>query len=120
VALFASGRGAREEAADLLAEHTDGLICQPLLQIDEIGEKRGTPAICAKILGEPSRRGVALPHNLLPALGMHRLVARWANRQAAHKIEAVEKAIEIGGAWRIRPRAKPAKSRLPDRGIERQ
>jgi len=80
VALFASRRGAREETADLLAEHMDGLVRQPFLQIDEIGEKRGAPAIGAKILGEPSRRGVALAHNLLPAVGMNRLPARRVHR----------------------------------------
>ena len=51
---------------------------------------------------------------------MNRLPARWVNRQAAQIIEAIEKAVEIGGAWRIRPSAKPAKSRLADRRIERQ
>ena len=111
---------AREETTDLLAEHTDGLVRQPFLQIDQISEKRGTPAIGAKILGEPSRRGVALAHNLLPALGMNRLPARWVNRQAAQIIEAIEKAVEIGCAWRIRPSAKPAKSRLADRQVECQ
>src|SRR5580704_15435742 len=93
---------AREETADLLAEHMDGLVRQPFLQIDEIGEKRGAPAIGAKILGEPSRRGVALAHNLLPAVGMNRLTARRVHRQAAQKIKAIEKAVEIGGARRIR------------------
>ena len=120
VALFASRRGAREETADLLAEHMDGLVRQPFLQIDEIGEKRGAPAIGAKILGEPSRRGVALAHNLLPAVGMNRLPARRVHRQAAQKIKTIEKAVEIGGARRIRPTAEPAKSRLADCRIERQ
>jgi hypothetical protein len=86
----------------------DGLVRQPFLQIDEIGEKRGAPAIGAKILGEPSRRGVALAHNLLPAVGMNRLTARRVHRQAAQKIKAIEKAVEIGGARRIRPSAEPA------------
>ena len=101
VALFASRRGAREETADLLAEHMDGLVRQPFLQIGEIGQKRGAPAIGAEILGEPSRRGVALTHNLLPAVGMNRLPARRVHRQAAQKIKAIEKAVEIGGARRI-------------------
>ena len=98
----------------------DGLVRQPFLQIDEIGEKRGASAIGAKILGEPSRRGVALAHNLLPAVGMNRLPARRVHRQAAQKIKAIEKAVEIGSARRIRPSAEPAKSRLADYQIERQ
>ena len=102
IAPIATRPGAQEEAGHQSAEHGDGGISQPAVQLDELGRDDRAPAAGIEVTRQPARSDVALTYELGPTVGMNAIPAARIEATVAHKAQSAHQGEQVPLARRFR------------------